>query len=101
VPNYKVIILESAISEIADSCSYYNEKVSGLGYEFEEEIFQMIEIIKENPFLFPVKFSDIHEAVLLSFPFVVNYEVRGKQINILVVFHTKRHPDNKLKRKRK
>ena len=101
MPNYKVIILESAISEIADSCSYYNDKVSGLGYEFEEEIFQMIEIIKENPFLVPVKFSDIHEAVLLSFPFVVNYEVRGKQINILAVFHTKQHPDKKIKRRRK
>ena len=101
MPNYKVIILEQAISEIADSCSYYNEKVSGLGYEFEEEIFQMIEIIKQNPFLFPIKFVNIHETVLLSFPFVVNYEVRGKQINILAVFHTKRHPDNKLKRRRK
>ncbi len=101
MPNFKVIILEQAISEIADSCSYYNEKVSGLGDEFEEEIFQMIEIIKENPFLFPVKFADIHEAVLLRFPFVVNYEVWGKQIIVLAVFHTKRHPDNKSNRKRK
>jgi hypothetical protein len=49
VPNYKLIILEQAISEIAESCSFYNNKVSGLGYEFEEEIFQLIEIIKENP----------------------------------------------------
>ena len=101
MPNYKVIILEQAISEIADSCSYYNEKVSGLGYEFEEEIFQMIEIIKENPFLFPIKFVNIHEAVLLSFPYVVNYEVWGKQIIVSAVFHTKRHPDKKIKRRRK
>jgi len=40
VPNYKIIILEQAISELAESCSFYNDKVSGLGFEFEEEVFQ-------------------------------------------------------------
>ncbi|MEI6524099.1 MAG: hypothetical protein WCO37_11460 [Bacteroidota bacterium] len=101
MPKYKIIILEQAISELAESCSFYNDKVSGLGFEFEEEVFQHLEIIKENPFIFPIKFANIHEAVLSSFPFVINYEVSGKQIIVSAIFHTKQHPDKKSKRKLK
>jgi hypothetical protein len=101
VPGYKIVVLEQAISDIAESCLYYNKQVYGLGFEFEEEIFQLFEIIKENPLLFPIKFATIHEAVVLSFPFVINYEVLGKQIIVISVFHTKRHPSKKTKKKRK
>ena len=99
--NFKVIIVEEAISEIVESCAYYNDKLPDLGYEFEEEVFNILDIIKEIPLIFPQKFSNIHEAALLSFPFVINYEVWGKQIIVLAVFHTKREPSKKLKRKRK
>ena len=99
--SYKIIILEQAISEIAESSLYYNKKLPGLGLEFEEEIFQHLELIKDNPLLFPIKFSNIHEAVVTRFPFVINYEVFGKQIIVSAVFHTKRHQDIKSKRKRK
>jgi len=96
----KIIILEQAISEIAEACLYYNKKLPGLGFEFEEEIFQVLELIKENPLLFPVKFAHIHEAVVARFPFVINYEVFGKSVIVSAIFHTKQHPDKKTKRKR-
>lgn len=98
---YKIIILGQAISEISESCLYYNNKVPGLGFEFEQEIFQLLEIIKDNPSLFPIKFAHIQEAVVSRFPFVINYEVFGKQIIVSAIFHTKRHPDEKIKRTRK
>ena len=96
---YKLVIHENAIHELGDSSDYYNQKKSGLGFEFEEEIFSLVDVIKKNPLLFPVKFARIHEAVVKRFPFVVNYEVVGKQIVILSVFHVKQHPSKKVKRK--
>jgi plasmid stabilization system protein ParE len=101
LPAYRIIILEEAISEITESCLYYNENSPGLGLEFEEEVFQLFEKIEDNPLLFPIKFASIHEAVLTRFPFVITYEVFGKQIIILAVFHTKRNPDKKIKKRRK
>ena len=100
MPSYKIIILEQAISEIAESCLYYNKKLPGLGFEFEEEVFDLIGLINDNPLLFPVKFRHIHEAVMTRFPFVINYEIFGKQIIVSAVFHAKQHPDKKIKRKR-
>lgn len=101
MPSYKIILLEQAVSEIAESCTYYNKKLPGLGFEFEEEVFQLLELINDNPLLFPIKFGRIHEAVVTRFPFVINYEIFGKQIIVLAVFHAKQHPRKKIKRKRK
>jgi len=99
VASYKIIILEQAISDMAKSCSYYNKELPGLGFEFEEEVFELLELIKNNPLLFPIKFAHIHEAVVKRFPFVINHEVFGKQIVVSAVFHCKQHPDKKRKRK--
>lgn len=80
---------------------FYNDKHAGLGFEFEEEVFRLLEIINKNPLLFTIKFAHIHEAVLARFPFVINYEVFGKEIIVSAVFHAKQNPVEKVKRKHK
>jgi len=97
----KLIILERAVSDLEDSCFYYNSKVSGLGFEFEQEVYSLLELIRNKPLIFPIKFAHIHEAVMKRFPFVINYEVAEKQIIISAIFHVKQNPDKKVKRKRK
>lgn len=97
--SYKLLILERAVLELEDVCVYYNEQVLGLGYEFEEEIVVLLELIKENPLLFPVKFAHIHEAVVKRFPFVINYEISEKQVIVSAIFHVKQNPTKKRKRK--
>ena len=99
---YKIIVLEQAVSELENACEYYNNQISGLGFEFEEEIFSILELIKDNPLLFPIKFAHIHEAVVRRFPFVITYEITEKQIIVSAIFHVKRNPrKKKLRRKRK
>ena len=98
---HKLIILERAVSEFEDACLYYNNQISGLGFEFEEEIIMLLELIKNNPSLFPIKFAHIHEAVVKRFPFVINYEIAEKQIIVSAIFHVKQNPNKKIKRKRK
>jgi hypothetical protein len=97
----KLVILESAVSELEAACLYYNNKISGLGFELEEEIATLLELIKDGPLLFPIKFGHIHEAVVKRFPFVINYEVSGKTIIVSAIFHVKQSPGKKIKRKRK
>lgn len=95
----KLIILERAVVELEEACLYYNNKVSGLGFKFEEEAV-LLGLIKANPLIFPIKFAHIHEAVMKRFPFVINYEVSGKQIIVSAIFHVKQSPAKKIKRKR-
>ncbi len=67
--SYKLIILEQAVSELEDASLYYNKQVDGLGFEFEEEIVKLLDIIKNNPLLFPIQFAHIHEARSETFSF--------------------------------
>lgn len=100
--SHKLIILERAVSELEDFCLYYNSKVSGLAFEFDEEaLYTLLELIKDKPLIFPIKFGHIHEAVMKRLPFVINYEVSEKQIIISAIFHVKLNPVKKIKRKRK
>ena len=98
---YKLIVLERAVAELEDACLYYNDQLPGLGFEFEEEIFMLLELINDNPLLFPIKFAHIREAVVRRFPFVINYEISEKLIIVSAIFHTKQSSDKKTKRKRK
>ena len=49
---YDIVFLEKTIVEIAESLSYYNEILSGLGFGFEEEVFVLIERIKKILYYF-------------------------------------------------
>jgi plasmid stabilization system protein ParE len=98
---YKIIVLEEAITDIAEAMSFYNARKPSLGFEFEKEVFLLFEIIASNPELFPVKFASVHEALVARFPFVVNYEVLGKKILVSAVFHVKQNPSKKVKRQGK
>lgn len=96
---YKLIIIESAIVEIEDACIYYNDQLVGLGFEFEDEIFTLLELINGNPFLFPIKFTHFREAAAKRFPFVIIYEIAEKEIIVSAIFHTKQSPDKKTRQK--
>ena len=99
--SYKIIVLEQAVLELENACKYYNDQILGLGFEFEKEVYSILELIKDNPLLFPIKFAHIHEAVVRRFPFVITYEIIEKQIIVSAIFHVKRNPRKKIKRKRK
>ena len=99
---YKLIVLGPAITEFEEGIVFYKSRLEGLEFEFEDEIFILLELIKNNPFLFPVKFAHIREAVVKRFPYVINYEVTEKnQIIVSAIFQTQQHPNKKIKRKRK
>jgi hypothetical protein len=98
---YKIVLVEQAVDEFEKACVYYNDKVVGLGFEFEKEVIELLAVVQKNPLLFSIKFENVHEAVVKSFPFVVTYEVIDKLIIVLSVFHTNQKPAKKMKRKKK
>jgi len=99
VASFKILILEPAIIELEEACNFYNEKSSELGFELTEEVFAIFELIKENPLLFPIKFGNIHEAVVRRFPFIIAYEVQEMDVIVIAIFHTKQNPERKTTRR--
>jgi len=94
--SYNFRILTRAQKEIYESGDWYEEKQTGLGYRFENEVIGKIRLIIKNPLHYPLK-GKFREASLNSFPFLILYRIdeAKRTIVVLSVFHMKRHPKNK------
>lgn len=93
--DFNVLISKKATLEIEESITYYQEINKALANRFYIEVNENIEVIKRNPFIFPIKFDTFRETPLKIFPFVIVYEIIDNLIIIVDVFHTSRNPDNK------
>ena len=94
---FQVVILEKAFQEIEIARDYYDNKQLKLGSSFTDEVFSILEILENNPLLFPVKFKNMREAMINKFPFVIIFEVLpNNEIIVLSVFHFRRNPEDKL-----
>ena len=98
--SYRVVFRKDAVFEMEDASLWYNLQQKGLGEKFMRQLRVILELILQNPFLFPEKKGEYREAPLSIFPFVVVYrmDVEKKRVIILAVYHTKRNPTGKYNR---
>jgi len=97
----KTTFSSAAAKEIRDSYAWYEDHSNGLGNRFVSSIDLILELIEQNPVGFPNKRGSYREATLKKFPYQIIYEyIDEKQtVYVLHIFHTKRHPRIKHKRK--
>ncbi len=50
---FEFIFLEKAKSELLETWIWYEERQEGLGERFKEKVFECINNIEQNPFLYP------------------------------------------------
>lgn len=89
---------ELARRELLETRDYYDDLVYRLGEKFVVEIEKCLNIIKINPFAYPVVKQNIRKAVIIKFPFSILYRVGKDHIYILAVMHQKRKPKYWLER---
>ncbi len=90
---YEIRISASARNDLNDSFFWYENKQKELGNEFLKEVFQTLASISENPFLFPVRFSQkFRFGKITRFPYLIVYEFFENQIIVNAIFHTSRNP---------
>ena len=90
-------LLDDAREEMRQSARWYEEKRSGLGDEFLDEVHAAFEEIEVHPKRFKkVEMEDsdreIRRFIVKRFPFLVVYEVRAEEVLIVAVAHGKRKP---------
>ena len=83
---------ELAKLELLETRDYYDDLVYRLGEKFVIEIERCLNIIKINPFAYPLVKQNIRKAVIMKFPFSILYRVEKENIYILAVMHQKRKP---------
>jgi hypothetical protein len=67
---HMIEISAKAQIEINQGWLWYEREQPGLGIRFENEVYQKIEFIRDNPELYPNK-NRYQEAVIDEFPFIM------------------------------
>lgn len=97
----KIIFADTAVKEMWKSFQWYENRSAGLGWLFVEFVDKTIKLISINPEGYPKKRNSYREIYLSKFPFVIVYEFvnEKKVVYVLHIFHTKRNPKSKYRKK--
>lgn len=92
----KFSVLDEADAEAIDASNWYEERSSGLGYDFYSEVKSAFDAIEADPFRHPrVEFAqldgDVRRVLLDRFPYTVIYQVFSDEILVLAVSHASRN----------
>lgn len=83
----------AARAEFDGAIDYYEQKESGLGWDFAIEVHSAIQNIVSYPTAWPALEGEIRRCLTKRFPFGVIYVIGKTDIHILAVMHLHRQPD--------
>jgi plasmid stabilization system protein ParE len=81
-----------AIAEYVEAISFYEDRATGLGREFFDEVQRVLKVIRDSPGS-GSPFSPPYRRILCRrFPFAVVYREDGQDVRVQAVMHLRRHP---------
>ena len=87
--------LTPALAEIRESAVFYDDRVSGLGSDFLDEVDAAIDRILKFPEAWGRLGADFRRCNLRRFPYALIYSIQpGQEIVIVSVFHHSREPQS-------
>lgn len=97
---YQILIHPLAEKEFIDAFLWYEERLSGLGFRFEDRIDEHLKLISKAPLSFPKKKKSHREIKINTFPYLIVYKILVKKKTILVsaFHHTSRNPKTKYRK---
>ncbi len=96
---YTVSVKPGAEEDIEHAYNWYEDQRQGLGEEFLTELVYCYKKLEQHPTAFGKVFKTYRQVALKRFPYVVVFEVSKSEVIIYAIFHTSRHPKNKLRKK--
>ena len=92
---YKLKIDVDAFNDVIQARDWYELQSKGLGNRYKKQVKQQINSLKENPYLFAIKYKEIHCRKIEKFPFLIHYKINDelKTVYVYAIFHTSRNPE--------
>ena len=90
---YKVIVRPEAEDDLKEAFYWYEDKRTGLGYDFLLQVDAGINFIYRNPEIHLIEYKGTRKHLIKRFPYKIIYLVEEEKIIILAVLHGKRRPD--------
>lgn len=90
--SYALRIAKRVPHDIEHARAYYERLREGLGNELVREVYHMIDLVAENPYLLQKRYGEYRMAVTKRFRYKVYYRIYDKQIRVAAVQHPSQHP---------
>ncbi len=87
----RIVILRSAVEDLARGRDFYNRQGEGLGDYFEESLTADIDSLRLYAGVHVLAYG-CHRMLSDRFPYAIYYEVTGEQIRIRAVLDCRRDP---------
>jgi hypothetical protein len=78
--------------DVARAGLWYNRKQPGLGFEFAEAAYLLMEELTAAPLARRVVYRDFRRGFMKRFPYAIYYLTTSDEVVITLVFHTARNP---------
>jgi plasmid stabilization system protein ParE len=92
--SYSLKILPDARSDMREAIDWYNSQKKGLGTKFFKHLAEAMKLVLENPHLFQIRYKEVRQANIKTFPFQVHFFIDEERHDVVViaVLHTSRNP---------
>lgn len=90
--NYEIEFHPEAIREIREAVQWYRERNDEVATEFRNLVESAEELVQRSPESWATYLSETRGFRFQKFPFVLAYVIRGQQVFIVALAHTKRKP---------
>ncbi len=90
----RFVLRREAEEELIAAAEYYESHRPGLGVAFLEETERSFNALVQFPAQWRIVRAGVRRGLLLRFPYAFHYweKIRGEELEILSLSHTKRHP---------
>jgi toxin ParE1/3/4 len=88
----RVVVRDEAEADIAEAALWYERRCAALGAEFVRAADTCLELLSQQPDVFPVVYRGARLGLLHKFPYLVIYRAFPDFISVVAVMHGRRHP---------
>ena len=94
---YKIVITPLAHLDEFEAYEWYEQQCFGLGEELLTELETCYQKIAEHPgyFSFIDERKELRDYLMPRFPFLIVFRMNGNTVEVITVYHAKKHPSKK------
>lgn len=88
----ELLIRPEAREDVSEAFIYYESCLAGLGDQFLDSLKATLDVVVNQPELYPKVLGVIHRALIHRFPFGLFYLVNQNQLVLIACLHVRRSP---------
>lgn len=91
---YTIQLTSEARDDIQNTTDYLNEIKPKLGNDFFIEMAEVIDVLRDNPFIFQKKYKELRQALVKRFSFLIHYTILEEELTVIIfgILHASRNP---------